>query len=170
MVRIKLNYFFFIWTILIPLAVGTLGMIIYWPAIHSHYWEVIMTPTMNIIGGYIVVFAFAWGIAAYIAIPWLAVIRGDRIVFHRLFRRKLMIGLNNIKSLEILSKKLPVERYKWSIGNLVFTMKNKNKHVVVGVPNYISIEIKSVLKSQEVLEYHRKLTDEEFDKYVVGKK
>ena len=163
MIKIKFNHFFFIFAILLPLAMGTLGTIIYWPAIHSHYWEVLMSPTMNIIGGYIVVFVFDWIIVAYMALPWLVVIKNDRIVFHRLFRRKLVIEYSSIKELEVMGNALSIEDNRWALGNLLFYMKNGTRIFVVAVPYYALIELKRMLKRYgvEPVVTHRKPTEKE---------
>ena len=169
--KIKFNYFFFVALFVAPL-IGALIALPYglfmastpyyfsWP--FRSFWQEFFTLVVIIIFLYSLLFG-------YIALPWLAVIRDDKIVFHRLFRKKLVIMYKDVKRLEILSKKLPIETNKNGLGNLVFTMKDENKHVVVAVPHYVSIELKKKLRSA-VEEYYRKITDEEFDKYAVGKK
>jgi len=165
--KIKINYFFFIIAVVLPLVITPISIVIFWPLVFNPYQ--LLGPFWGIIGAYIVSFILACVAVAYPGIPWLAVIREDMITFHRFFRRKLVIMYKDVKLLEILSKKLPVETNKHSIGNLVFTMVGGNKYVVVAVPHYVSIELKKKL-GDVVNEYYRKLTDEEFDKYAVGKK
>ncbi len=164
MVKIKFNYFFFVISVLVPLAIGTLGTIIYWPAIHSHYWEVLMSPTMNIIGGYIVVFAFSWAILAYLAIPWMAVIRNDRIVFHRLFRRKLEINLKEVKYAELHGKLEGRRR-----GNHIsFIMKDGERKIAMGLNYEMTKAIIEHLKNMgiDVRPYTGGMTNEEWKAHV----
>ncbi len=162
--KTKINYFFFIWTIVLPLGVGTLATLIWWPAIHSHYWEVIMSPIVNIIGGYILVFAFAWGIAAYMAFPWLAVIREDEIVFHRLFRRRLVIDLGRVKYAE-LHGQLEGRRK----GNHIsFILRNGERWIAMGLNYEMTKAVLEHLKKKniEVRQYAGGMSDEEWKQHM----
>ncbi len=166
--KTKINYFFFIWTIVLPLGVGTLATLIWWPAIHSHYWEVIMSPTTNIVVGYVLMFALMWVVVVYMAIPWLIVIRDDKIIFHRLFRRKLVIPFRDIKKIEVLTNKVPVRNFPWSIANIIFYRENM-KLYVVGVPHYAIIGMYKVFEKQGIIfeESTRKPSKEELEELII---
>ena len=165
MIKIKFNYFFFVWTVVLPLAIGTLGTIIYWPAIHSHYWEMLMSPMMNIIiGGYVVVFAFSWAIAAYLSFSCCAVIKEDIIVFHRLFRRKLEINLRDVKYAELHGKFEGRRR-----GNHIsFIMKDGERKIAMGLNYEMTKAIIEHLKNIgiDVQPYTGGMTDEEWKAHV----
>ena len=167
-VKIKFNYFFFLFAIIIPLIVGTIGMLIYWPAIHSHYWTVFMTPTENIMIGYVIVFAFVWFIVSYMAMPWLVVIKKDKIVFHRLFRRKLVVEIDKIRRIEFMTKRLPVEEHRWYIGNIMFYEKDGGRIFVGDVPHSAYMVMREILNSKgvEVIETQRKITKEENEEMI----
>ncbi len=171
MLKIKFNYFFFIMAFVLPLGVGTIATLIWWPAIHSHYWEVIMSPTTNIIIGYALMFAFMWFIVSYMAMPWLVVIREDRITFHRLFRRKLEIRYEDIEKVEFLCNHMPIENYKYGLGHLLFYRKTQERIFVGGVPHGAVIEMRERLRRVgiEVDVSTRNLTKEEIKDLQDGK-
>ena len=163
MERIKLNYFFFIWTIVMPLTMATVAVIIYWPWLHLRYVLIIAPMWFHITAFYVFGFLFFDGIAAYMALPWLAVMREDRVTFHRLFRRKLEINLNEVKEVEIISKKLPVESNPWGVGNVIFRKSDREYILVAGTSNSSLKLIKDIAERRgiNVYEVNRQLTQEE---------
>lgn len=161
--KIKFNYFFFIWAIVLPVGVITLAIPLFWPLIDNPYGNIILSPFWTIVGMYIWGFAFSWAIAAYMALPWLAGIREDGVTFHRLFRRKLEVNLQEVKEVEIISKKLPVESNPWGVGNVIFRKANGDYILVAGISNSSLKLIKDLAENNgiAVYEVNRQLTQEE---------
>ena len=157
------NYFFFVWVLVLPITIATISIPLFWPLIDNPYGNIILSPLWTMVGMYIFGFLFFGGIAAYMALPWLVVIKNDRVVFHRLFRRKLGINLSEVKKVEVISKKLPVKDYRWGIGSVSFKMKDGDEWLVSGIGHSIIIAIYEELKQREIdwYELNRKLTDKE---------
>ena len=163
MVKIKFNYFFSVLTIALPVGVITLAIPLFWPLIDNPYGNIILSPFWTVVGMYIFGFAFLWIIVSYSAMPWLIVIGKDKIVFHRLFRKKRVIEYSSIKELEVMGNAFSIEDNRWALGNLLFYMKDGTRIFVVAVPYYALIELKRMLKRYgvEPVVTHRKPTEKE---------
>ena len=162
--EIKFNYFFFIWTIVLPLGVITLAIPLFWPLIDNPYGNIILSPFWTIVGMYIWGFAFSWAIAAYLAIPWMAVMREDRIIFHRLFRRRLEINLKKVKYAELHGKLEGRRR-----GNHIsFIMKDDERKIAMGLNYEMTKAIIEHLKNMgiDVRPYTGGMTNEEWKAHV----
>ncbi len=160
MSRYKINYFFFIWTIVLPVAVSTVAIPIFWPWINNLYGNIILSPFWTVVGMYLWGFIFTWGIAAYMALPWLAVIRDDRIVFHRLFRRKLVIDLSKVRYAELHGQLEGRRR-----GNHIsFIMDNGERWIAMGLNYEMTLAVLEHLKKKniEVRQYAGGISDEEW--------
>ena len=146
---------------ILPALLSPIGIILFFPLIYSKYS--LLPPFWSTVGALL----FGWGfivvLVSYSAMPWLIVIGKDKIVFHRLFRRKLVISFSSIKGAEVISKKLPVKDYRWGIGSISFKMKDGDEWLVSGIGHVIILEICRRLKEYEVncFEANRKLTDDE---------
>jgi len=163
--KIKFNYFFFIFLFLCPL-IGALIALPYglfiastpyyfsWP-FESFWQEFFVLVT-------IIIFLYSL-LVAYMALPWLAVIREDRITFHRLFRRRLVIPLDKVKNTEVVSKNLPVKEYLWGIGSVSFKMRDGDEWLVSGISHSIILKIYEILEKKGIkwVELNRKLTEKE---------
>ena len=163
--KVKLNYFFFLFVFVAPL-IGALVALPYglfiastpyyfsWP--FGSFWQEFFILTIIIIF-LVSVFAF------YIALPWLAVIKEDRVVFHRLFRKKLEINLAYVKEIEMISKKLPVRENPWGVGSIIFRKDERNYILVAGVSNSTLHLIGEMAKKKGIYVYetNRQLTQEE---------
>ncbi len=167
MSKIKLNYFFFIFAILLPLVIAPLGILIFWPLVFNPYQ--LLGVFGSIVFAYVWSFAFMWFIVSYMAMPWLVVIKGDRIVFHRLFRRKLVVDLREVKDVEALTNKVPVKENPWSAANIIFRKKDGGKVYVVGVAHYIVVEMYKVMEKVGIDKWEstRKPTKDELKELVI---
>jgi len=106
------------------------------------------------------------------ALPYLAVIRDDRVTFHRLFRRKACVFYKDVVKVEILANKLPVKEYPWGVCQIVFHMRDGGERIIMGISNKIAMNIIDAMRRKYTVEYEestRKLTQEEINKYVKGK-
>ncbi len=163
--KVKVNYFFFILTIVAPLTGALLalpyGLFIAstpyyfsWP--FGGFWQEFFVIT-------IVMMLLFTLLIAYMAMPWLVVIKGDRFIFHRLFRRKLVVEIDKIRRIEFMTKRLPVEEHRWYIGNIMFYEKDGGRIFVGDVPHSAYMVMREILnnKGVEVIESQRKITKEE---------
>ncbi len=125
-----------------------------WP--FGSFWQEFFAITI------VMIFLFSL-LIAYMAIPWLAVISKDRLTFHRLFRRKLEVNLKEVKEVEIISKKLPVESNPWGVGNVIFRKANGDYILVAGISNSSLKLIKDLAENNGITVYgvNRQLTQEE---------
>ena len=157
----KFNYFFFVLTIGIPAAMTPVSIVLLWPWIFNPYQ--LLGPFWGIVVGCGFGTAFVWFAVAYMALPWLAVIREDRITFHRLFRRRLVIPLDKVKNTEVVSKNLPVKEYLWGIGSVSFKMRDGDEWLVSGISHSIILKIYEILEKKGIkwVELNRKLTEKE---------
>ena len=170
-VKIKFSYFFFIITVVLPIGITTISIPIFWWWIDNPYGNIILSPFWTIVGMYIWAFAFCWGIVAYMALPWLAVIREDRITFHRLFRRRLVIAYKDVGRVEFLCNHMPIENYRYGLGHLLFYKKNQERIFVGGVPHSVVIEMRKEMGKYRIEMYisTRNLTKDEIKDMQEGK-
>ena len=164
MMKIKINYFFFILTIVLPIGLATITIPIFWWWIDNPYGNIILSPFWTVIGLYVLGFALAGLAVGYPGVPWLAVIREDRITFHRLFRRRLVIDLGRVKYAE-LHGQLEGRRK----GNHIsFIMENGERWIAMGLNYEMTKAVLEHLKKKdiEVRRYAGGISDEEWKQHM----
>ena len=162
--KIKFNWFFFLFTIGIPLFAYPLGIILFWPLIFNPYQ--LLGPFWGLVVGGALGEAFLLFIVSYMAMPWLMVIKGDRIVFHRLFRRKLVVDLREVERAELHGNIEAGNRKGYHIS---FIRKdNEDRIIAMGLSYGMTMVVLEYLKDKgiDVTPYTGGITKEEWRQHV----
>ena len=148
---IRINYTFFIFSVLVPMIVWPIGILISYPMIASGYPAVILGSTFNVILSGLVFTLFFGVLAAwYVNIAYLVRIKEDRITIYGL-RKILTIYLKDVDHVNFLYAKIPTEtEAKMKICNIKWDMKDGDYIISGGISGNVAEKIKEQLSREKI--------------------
>ena len=148
---IKINYTFFIFSILVPLVAWPIGVIISYPLIASGYSSIIFGSTFSaVLSGLLFTLFFGFLAAWYVNIAYLVRINKDKIVVYGL-RKILTIYLKDVDHVNFLYGKMPTPtEVRRKICNIKWYMKNGQYLISGGIAGNIADKIKEYLNRENI--------------------
>ena len=148
--KVKLNPFFFIMTVGVPIAVGFIVLpYALFIASTPYYFSF---PFGNFWQEYLAVLIIfdipLIGVMSYMAVPYLVIIKNNKIIICRL-RKRLTIDIHKIERMEFLWGTSPPPEHAIGLGARAY-IKGGDVAIIVGISPAIAKEIKLLLDKHNI--------------------